>query len=134
MEVLLTVNVVLEPYCAIVKIKKHFWMTVIKIRLYRKFILSLCHPPCTSITKLNKQIHVYFNPLPNKPWFLHVPSTNLLKTLWEKEKLLVMSNFSFSHSVFYTSDEQFAILINFEIVVCKLFQYGRVSNLSFGKR
>ena len=24
-----------------------------------------------------------------------------LKTLWEKEKLLVMSNFSFSHSVFY---------------------------------
>ena len=25
---------------------------------------------------------------------------NRLKTLWEKEKLLVMSNFSFSHSVF----------------------------------
>ena len=31
-------------------------------------------------------------------------STNirqLLKTLWEKEKLLVTSNFSFSHNVFY---------------------------------
>ena len=27
-------------------------------------------------------------------------STNELKTLWEKEKLLVTSNFSFSHSVF----------------------------------
>ena len=27
-------------------------------------------------------------------------SPNRLKTLWEKEKLLVMSNFSFSHSVF----------------------------------
>ena len=27
-------------------------------------------------------------------------STSLLKTLWEKEKLLIMSNFSFSHSVF----------------------------------
>ena len=26
--------------------------------------------------------------------------TSLLKTLWEKEKLLIMSNFSFSHSVF----------------------------------
>ena len=38
---------------------------------------------------------------PNKPWFLRVCSTSLLKTLWEKEKLLVMSNFSFSHSVFY---------------------------------
>ena len=26
------------------------------------------------------------NPLPNKPLFLHVCSTGLLKTLWEKEK------------------------------------------------
>ena len=42
------------------------------------------------------------NPFPNKPWFLRVCSTCLLKTLWEKEKLLVTSNFSFSHSVFYT--------------------------------
>ena len=36
------------------------------------------------------------NPFPNKPWFLHVCSTGLLKTLWEKEKLLVTSNFSFT--------------------------------------
>ena len=42
-----------------------------------------------------------FNPFPNKPWFLRVCSTSLMKTLWEKEKLLVTSNFSFSHSVFY---------------------------------
>ena len=42
-----------------------------------------------------------FNPFSNKPWFLRVCSTSLLKTLWEKEKLLVTSNFSFSHSVFY---------------------------------
>ena len=42
-----------------------------------------------------------FNPLPNKKLFLHVYSTSLLKTLWEKGKLLVTSNFSFSHSVFY---------------------------------
>ena len=27
-------------------------------------------------------------------------SPNRQKTLWEKEKLLIMSNFSFSHSVF----------------------------------
>ena len=40
------------------------------------------------------------NPFPNKPWFLRVCSTSLLKTLWEKEKLIVTSNFSFSHSVF----------------------------------
>ena len=46
-----------------------------------------------------KKLFVYqmaVNPFPNKPWFLHICSTSLLKTLWEKEKLLVMSNFSFS--------------------------------------
>ena len=40
-----------------------------------------------------------FNPYPNKTWFLRVCSTNLLKTLWEKEKLLVTSNFVFFHSL-----------------------------------
>ena len=75
-------------------------------------------------------IHVHFacylNPFPNKPWFLHVCGTSLLKTLWEKEKLLVTSNFSFSHSVFYPFGELSAILIKFEIVVRKLFQFGRI--------
>ena len=52
----------------------------------------------TGLTTVN---YVYLNPFPNKPWFLRVCSTSLLKTLWEKEKLLVTSNFSFSHSVFY---------------------------------
>ena len=42
-----------------------------------------------------------FNPFPNKPWLSRVCSTRLLKTLGEKEKLLVTSNFSFSHIVFY---------------------------------
>ena len=35
------------------------------------------------------------NPFPNKSWLLCVCITRLLKTLWEKEKLLVTSNFSF---------------------------------------
>ena len=43
----------------------------------------------------------WVSPFPNKPWFLCVCSTSLLKTLWEKEQLLIMSNFSFSHSVFH---------------------------------
>ena len=67
------------------------------------------------------------------PGFLRVCSTNLLKTLWEEEKLLVMSNFSFSHSVFCPIRKLSTIFINFEIVVCKLFQFGRAQNLSFGK-
>ena len=68
-----------------------------------------------------------FNPFPNKPWFLRVCSTSLLKTLWEKEKLLVMSNFSFSQRVFFCPfGELSAIFIKFEIVVCKVFRFGRV--------
>ena len=63
---------------------------------------------------------------PKKPWFLRVCSTSLLKTLWEKEKLLVMSNFSFSHSVCYRFEELSAIFIKVKIVVCELFQFGTV--------
>ena len=32
---------------------------------------------------------VLINPFPNKPWFLRACSRGLLKTVWEKEKLLV---------------------------------------------
>ena len=63
---------------------------------------------------------------PNKPWFLPVCSTRLLKTLREKEKLLVTSNFSFSNSVFYLFGELSAIFNKLKIVVCKLFQFGSV--------
>ena len=67
---------------------------------------------------------VRVNPFPNKPWFLPVCTTR--KTLWKKEKLLVMSNFSFFHSVFYPFGELLTIFIKFEILVCKLSQFGRV--------
>ena len=66
------------------------------------------------------------NPFPNKTWFLTVYSTSLLKTQWEKEKLLVTSNFSFSNSVFYPFVQLSTIFIISKIVVCKLFQFGRV--------
>ena len=83
---------------------------------------------------IRKRVNTWcFNPFPDKPWFLRVCSTSLLKTLWEKEKLLVTSNFSFSHSVFYPLVELFVIFIPFQIVVFKLFQFGKVQNLSFGK-
>ena len=39
----------------------------------------------------------------------YVSAVKVLKTLWEKENLLLMSNFSFSHSVF----DQFTRLVNF---------------------
>ena len=51
---------------------------------------------------------------------------SLLKTMWEKEKLLVTSNFSFTHSIFFQFRELSAIYIKFKIVVCRLFQFGPV--------
>ena len=62
-----------------------------------------------------------FNSFPNKPRFLRVCSTSLLKTLWEKDKLLITSNFSFPLSVFYPFGELFDMFIKIEIIVCKLF-------------
>ena len=64
------------------------------------------------VTSLN------IKPLLNKPWFLRVCCRSLLKTLWEKEKLLVTSNFSFSYSVLYPFGELYTISIKFETVVC----------------
>ena len=74
---------------------------------------------------------IILNPFLNKPWFLHVCSTCLLKTLWEKEKLLVTSDFSFSHSVFYPFRKLSTTFIKFKIVICRLFKFGK--NFSFGK-
>ena len=39
-----------------------------------------------------------FTPFSNKPWFL---VSEVFWKHWEKQKLLVTSNFSFSHNVFY---------------------------------
>ena len=59
----------------------------------------------------------------NKPWFLRVCSTNLLKTLCQKKKLLVRAISSFP-TVFSTHlDGLSAIFVKFEIVVCLLFRF-----------
>ena len=79
-----------------------------KIAHYKQFLLF---PQCFQnayFPEASKGVIVWewVNPFQNKPWFLHVCSTSLLKTLWEKEKLLVTSNFSFS-PVFSTHSEDF---------------------------
>ena len=56
----------------------------------------------------------------------YMSAVQVLKTLWEKEKLLITSYFCFSPIVFYPFGELSAIFIKLKIVVCKLFQFGRV--------
>ena len=69
-----------------------------------------------SETFYDKVFENLFNHFPSKPCFLRVYIRSRLKTIWEKEKLLV----------FYPFGELSAIFIEFEIVVCKLFEFGRV--------
>ena len=55
--------------------------------------------------------------------------TSLLNTLWEKEKLLVKSNFSFSHGVFYPFRELSAIFN--QIQNCRLQTLSVLKSLKF---
>ena len=77
---------------------------------------------------------IVFKPFPNERLFLRVCSISVLKTLWEKEKLLVTSNFSFSNRVFYPFEELSAINIKFKTVVCRLFQFWKSLKLVVWKR
>ena len=76
----------------------------------------------------------FLNPLPNKPKFLRVCSKSLTKTLRKKEKFLVTSNSSLSHSVFYPFGELSAILCqilklssanSFSLEVSKIYRLGK---------
>ena len=74
-----------------------------------------------------------FNPFPNKPWNLRVCSTSLLKTLLEKEKLLVTSNFSFSHSVFHPFGELLPFLSNMKLSSANSFSLEESKICCLGK-
>ena len=50
---------------------------------------------------------IIFQSFPNEPLFLRVCRISVLKTLWEKEKLLLTGTFPFSHSFFFTFLENF---------------------------
>ena len=79
------------------------------------------------------QARVSLNPFPYNPWFLRVCSTALLKTPWEKEKLLVTSNFSSSHSVFYPFEEPSGILLKFKFSSANSFSLEESKICRLGK-
>ena len=109
-----------------------------RIHTYMYLLLSHCSMPILKISCSSKEIfalpvqcfyisiHYALKPFPNKPWFLRVCRRSHLKTPWEKEKLLVVSNFSSSHSFFHPFGELAAIFIRFQIDICKTFHFARV--------
>ena len=80
-------------------IVRRAWIGALAATVWLKYCRKWHWTPCNQ--SINLQEILILNPFPNRPWFLRVCSTSLLKTLREKEKLLVTSNFSFSHCVFY---------------------------------
>ena len=73
------------------------------------------------------------NPFPNKPWFLRVCSISLLKTLWEKEKLLVTSNFSFSQCVSTFLDNFFSFSSNLKLLSANCMSFEEFKICCLGK-
>ena len=65
-------------------------------------------------------LHHVFNPFPLVDAFWHISNSWFLKTLWQKENLLIMINFSFCHNVFnsflklnfYTCIKRFCIFVS----------------------
>ena len=92
-------------------------------KLYRKKMHVIGNIPFyqKSYWAASAPITDLFNSFPNKPLFLHVCSTCLLTTLWEKEKLLLMQNISFFRKVFSPFGQLSAIFFKFKIVFCKFF-------------
>ena len=63
------------------------------------------------------------NPFPLNDTFWRVWERSLYETLWEKEKMLVTSIFSFSHNVFYSIKDRYDHLCYIYFVACKCFQF-----------
>ena len=94
---------------------------------------SLDYCPIMHMTIKEVQARVSLNPFPYNPWFLRICSTALLKTPWEKEKLLVTSNFSSSHSVFYPFEEPSGILLKFKFSSANSFSLEESKICRLGK-
>ena len=99
---------------------QHFLLLL--LCLLSAFFLRVIKTPNCVLT-LYHTIPTLYNRFPNKTWFLRVCCTSLENT----------SNFSFSRSIFYPFGELSSIFIKFKVIVCKLFQFGRVKNLLCGR-
>ena len=76
---------------------------------------------CLKFCSLGKDLLTLFQRSPG----FYVCSTRLLKTVREKEKLLVTSNLSFPYSVFYSFGKLSAIFIKLKSIVCRPFQFRK---------
>ena len=91
---------------------------------YRNHNHKVMSPTLSLLSHPSGQDHSsqHLNPFTNRPLFPRVCSTRFLKTLWEKEKLLVTSSLSFSHGVFHPSGETSTIFIKLKLSSANSFK------------
>ena len=73
------------------------------------------------------------NPFPNKPWFLRVCKYRSFENTERKGEIARNEQFLLFPQCFLPIWITFCLFYRIKLVVYKLFQFGRVSNLSFGK-
>ena len=67
---------------------------------------------------------MFFNPFPNKPWFLPVCIISLENNVGKGE---IPRNMQFLlFALFSIGFENFLVFIKLELVICKFFLFGRV--------
>ena len=106
--------------------------STIKPELFQKVYLLFCAfklPWKTNMTYFSHPLQKTWQKITLTIWLTLSQTSpgfyvSAVQVIWKhcgKRRKLITSNFSFSHSVFYTFGELSAIFIEFEIVVCKLF-------------
>ena len=89
-------------------------------------LISWDFPLVTNIFSCSGNVLTLYHTIPT---FNDPDKRSLLKTLWEKEKMLVTSIFSFSHNDFYPSKKECLFLKYIYFVVCKCVEFLTVLKL-----
>ena len=108
----------------------HKWNNTDHIKS-RKYIIitSICDTHWKLTTYNNFKVKSV-NPYPHTDVFWRLCSRRLLKTLWQKEKLLITSNFSFCHNVFNSIEKSIFHLLT----VLTVFQSRLLQNCCMWER
>ena len=115
--------------CVVTMMTRYFsYLFKIKFRHLPPMINYTCIFHLTCI----KFCHLVLNSFPNKPCF-YVSAVPVFRKYCGKKRIAHNEQVSFSHGVFYPFRELSAVLIKFEIIVCKFFSLRESKVCRLGK-
>ena len=111
------------------------WLCISLVNSWRRLHFLECNDAWNT-----KQTHYAWCTEQNFPFYLHgahllitlypIKMKKRLKTIWDKEKMLVICIFSFSHNIFYQMKDRNHRLCYIYFVICKCCQFGFVQNFA----